>query len=108
VALLGNRDRSTTAVSSQAARWLQARCAGDGCLVNAVPQPLDGMTWANLQAGAPLPAKDKRAEPFVLRRYPASYLRDVRWDHRLAEARARGFRGPILYARIATRSLKSF
>ena len=93
---------------TEAARWLEARCAGDGCLVNALPEVIDAQAWANLQAGAPLPPKDKRAEWFILRRYSDSYIEQVRWSHRIASARARGFAGPVFYVRPATRSAQSF
>jgi hypothetical protein len=101
-------DYSTAPVLREAARWLEQRCAGDGCLVNAVPPAIDVQTWANLEAGAPMPLKDKRAEAFALKRFPPWYLEQVRWDHRLAEARAHGWRGPILYVRATMRSVTSF
>ncbi len=107
VALMGP-DISTSAVFDASARWLQARCGEEGCLVNVVPEVLDAQTWANLQAGAPLPAKDKRAEWHVFRHFPTAYLNQVRWDRRVAEASARGWRGPILYVRSTTKSLQSF
>ncbi len=108
VALAGHHSPATSPPLTEAAHWLEARCGGSGCLVNALPEVLDAQSWANLQAGAPLPAKDKRAEWFVLRHYPASYVEQVRWSQRLASARARGWRGPTFYVRPKTRSVQSF
>jgi hypothetical protein len=108
IALAGHHSPATSPPMTEAARWLEARCAGDGCLVNALPEVTDAQAWANLQAGAPLPPKDKRAEWFILRRYSDSYIEQVRWSHRIASARARGFAGPVFYVRPATRSAQSF
>ena len=60
------------------------------------------------EAGAPLPLKDKRSEAFVLGRYAPSYLGGVRWDRRVAAARQAGWRGPVLYVRVAARSIQVF
>jgi len=99
---------STSPVFAATARWLEANCRSEGCLVNVLPEVLDAQTWANLQAGAPLPAKDKRAEWYVFRHFSVSFLDRVRWDRRLAQARAHGWHGPVFYLRSNTTSLPSF
>jgi hypothetical protein len=104
----GHPGRASSPVLRDAAAWLQQRCAPHGCLVNALPGPLDIQAWADLQAGAPLPAKDKRAEEFVLHQYRPAFVERVRWSYRRAEARRRGFTGPVLYVRPQTSSLKCF
>jgi len=108
VAFAGHHSPATSPPLTETARWLEARCGDGGCLVNALPEVVDAQAWANLQAGAPLPPKDKRAESFVLRRYPPAYIEQVRWSQRLATARTRGWRGPIFYVRPATQSVQSF
>ncbi|HTP27025.1 MAG TPA: hypothetical protein VMK12_15395 [Anaeromyxobacteraceae bacterium] len=107
VAAVGHGTPDSVPVLEETARWLERRCAS-GCLVNALPQPVDSEAWADLQAGAPLPLKDKRAEAFALRRYPPSYLAEVRLVRRFERARERGWKGPILYVRPAMRSLQPF
>jgi hypothetical protein len=107
VALMGP-DTSTSPAFQATAPWLEAHCRDEGCLVNVLPDVLDAETWANLQAGAPLPPKDKRAEWYVFRYFPAPFLDRVRWDRRVAQARAHGWRGPVFYLRSNTKSLQSF
>jgi hypothetical protein len=108
VVFAGHPGRASSPVLRDAAAWLQHRCASTGCLVNALPGPLDIQAWADLQAGAPLPAKDKRAEEFVLHQYRPAFVEQVRWSHRRAEARRRNFTGPVFYVRPQTSSLKCF
>ena len=108
VVVAGHPGRASSPVLRDAAAWLQQRCAPQGCLVNALPGPLDVQAWADLQAGAPLPAKDKRAEEFVLHQYRPAFVEQVRWSYRRAEARRRGFTGPVFYVRLQTSSLKAF
>jgi hypothetical protein len=108
VVIGGHPGRASSPVLRDAAAWLQQRCARQGCLVNALPAPIDVQAWADLQAGAPLPGKDKRAEEFVLHQYSPGFIEQVRWSHRRAEARRRGFTGPVFYVRPQTSSLKCF
>jgi hypothetical protein len=108
VGLAGSRDRSTSPALRSATDWLQQQCAATGCLVNALPQSMEAQGWADFQAGAPLPPKDKRAEDFVRGRYPEGYQESVRWSNRLAKARDNGWLGPVLYVRPMTSLLKCF
>jgi len=108
VVLRGHTSRATTPTLDMAARWLQARCAGTGCLVNALPPAIDLQSWADLQAGAPLPLKAKRDEAFVLGRYPPSFIEGARWQNRVRAAREGGWSGPILYVRPQLRSMQPF
>jgi hypothetical protein len=100
VLLLGHMDRSVSRPVAETARWLEGHCSPGGCLLNALPLPLDALAWADLQAGARLPEKVTRSEPFVFRRYPRSFLEGVRLDRRLADARGGGWRGPTLYVQV--------
>jgi hypothetical protein len=108
VGLAGSRGHSTSPALRSATDWLQQRCAGAGCLVNALPQAMEAQGWANFQAGAPLPPKDKRAEDFVLGRYPDDYREGVRFSNRVAKAKVDGWQGPVFYVRPRTTSLKCF
>jgi hypothetical protein len=109
VAVAGQVSSASTAPPLRAAaRWLEERCAATGCLVNALPTPIDAVAWADLQAGARMPLKDKRAEAFVLKHYPPAWLAGVRWDARVAAARAAGWTGPVLYVRTAVRSMAPY
>ena len=106
VGLAGSRGQSTSPVVRTATEWLENRCADRGCLVNALPQPMEATGWADFQAGAPLPAKDKRAEGFVFGNYPKGYRDDVLWSNRVARAIQRGWNWPILYVRPEISSFK--
>ena len=108
VAFAGHGTPSTAPALAAAARWLQGRCAAGGCLVNALPQPIDAQVWADLQAGARFPPRENRSEAFVLHRYPPAFVERVRFERRIEDALRGGWRGPILYVRVTARSLKAF
>ena len=99
---------SSSPARDLAARWLERQCATGGCLVNAVPQGLDARAWADLRAGAPLPPKDKRTEPFIYKRYTPSYIAAVSFRGRVAAARARGSDAPVLYLRLSPGAANAF
>ncbi|HEY4184415.1 MAG TPA: hypothetical protein VGP07_05065 [Polyangia bacterium] len=108
VVVAGHPSPSSSPVMRRTAEWLERHCAGSGCLVNALPESLDGMVWADLQAGARLPPKDKRTEEFVMHRYSRQYLDEVSFGGRVARARAAGWRGPIYYVRTTIKSIGAF
>jgi hypothetical protein len=96
VLLWGHLDTFATPAMQQAGRWLERHCQS-GCLANSTFLAVDALVWADLQAGAPMPVKIRRSEPFIFHRYPPDFLEGVGLGRRIAAARQGGWRGPILY-----------
>lgn len=107
VTLLGRTQFASSPVITQAAEYLERRCAA-GCLTNFLPQALDRQAWVNLAAGSPYPRKKARSEEGILKEYPAEYRKAFRFHDRVRKARENGYSGPVLVARFDVASTQLF
>ena len=107
IVLVGRTQRSSSRTVNAAGAYLEKECR-TGCLTNYLPESLAGLVWRDVEAGAPLPRKIKRSEPFVTGRFPAGFAEGCRFDARLREARRRVYDGPILYADFRVGSARLF
>jgi hypothetical protein len=107
----GHRNVTNAKVLTEAAGWLEQRCAKTGCLTNVLPAQIRARVWQSLERGASLEAiratpRAERLKRDFIAGLPPAKRRLCRFDQRVRRAQAAGFTGPVFHVELAVKSLR--